>query len=116
MALNVDRGTKYAISGTYLDEDGDPVDITGSDIRFTVKSVEWDTDADDSEALITKTASITDAEAGEYLITLTPEDTYVDKGKYFYDIKIDVAGDASDIKLLDKGRFVVKASPTNRTA
>ena len=114
--LTIDRGTSYAISGTYLDSDGIAVDISSSQVRFTVKSTEWDTDADDSDALITKAGTITDGPNGEYLISLTPSDTQVDAGKYYYDIKIDVAGDATDIKRLDKGRCIIDGSPTNRVS
>jgi hypothetical protein len=114
--LTIDRGTSYAISGTYLDSDGVAVDITSSDIRFTVKSTEWDTDADDSDALITADGTIVSGADGTYLISLTPTDTQVDAGKYYYDIKIDVDGDGTDIKRLDKGRVTIDGSPTNRTS
>jgi len=114
--LTIDRGTNYAISGTYLDSDGNPVDITSSAIRFTIKSSEWDTDADDSDAALTKSGTITSGPDGTYLISLTATDTYIDAGKYFYDIKIDVAGDGTDIKRLDKGRVTIDGSPTNRTS
>lgn len=51
---NIDRGTTYVITGTYTDDAGDPIDITDSDIFFTIKEEKYDTSADDSTALIKK--------------------------------------------------------------
>lgn len=113
---NIDRGTTYAINGTYLDDDGAAVDITNSDIFFTVKSSKYDDDADDSEATISKDATITDGPSGEYTITLTPTDTYVEPGNYYYSIKIDVDGDDSDVKLLASGKVKIVPNTTNRTS
>lgn len=113
--ITIDRGTAYAISGTYSDSAGNPIDITGATIRFTCKNVEWDSNATDTDALIAKTGSIVSPTAGTYLVSLTPADTYIDAGNYFYDIKIDRHSDASDIKRLSKGALVIDGSPTNRT-
>lgn len=113
---NIDRGTSYAINGTYLDDDGVAVDITSADIFFTVKPTKYDDDADDSDATILKDATITDGPNGEYKITLTPTDTYVDPGNYYYSIKIDVNGDDGDVKLLASGKVKIVPNTTNRTS
>ena len=113
---NIDRGTKYSIAGTYLDDDGEAVDISDSEIYFTVKSSQYDSDADDSDATIKKSGTIVNGAAGTYSITLTPTDTYVDPGKYFYSITIDVTGDGTDIKLLASGKVRVVGHPTNRSS
>lgn len=114
--LTIDRGTAYSISGTYLDADGSAVDITGATIRFTVKTSEWDDSTDDSTASITASGSIVSAADGTYSIALTPTDTEIDAGKYFYDIKIDMDSDGTDIKRLAKGKLTIDGSPTNRTS
>lgn len=113
---NIDRGTKYSITGTYTDDDGVAVDITASEIFFTVKSSQYDTDADDSEALIKKDGVIVSGPDGTYSVTLTPTDTYVEPGKYWYSITIDVDGSGTDIKLLASGRVKIVGHPTNRAA
>lgn len=111
--LEVDRGTTVTISGVYT-EGGVATDITGASIRFTVKPTSWDTDADDSDATITKAGSIVDASAGTYSITLTDTDTYVDPDTYYYDIKIELA--SGTIHKLSGGKFKVLPTVTNRTS
>lgn len=113
---DIDRGTTYAISGEYLDDDGEPVDITDADIFFTVKAEKYDDDADDSDAIILKNGTITDGPNGTYLISLTAADTYVEPGKYYYSIKIDVNGDDSDVKVLASGSVRIVPNTTNRTS
>ena len=113
---DIDRGTKYAIAGAYTDDDGDPVNITASEVFFTVKSTQYDVDADDSDATIKKSGTIVSGPAGTYAITLTPTDTYVTPGRYYYSIKIDITGDGSDVKLLASGRVKVVGNTTNRVS
>lgn len=113
---DIDRGTKYGITGTYLDGAGDPIDISNSEILFTMKDTPFDTSSDDSTAIIKKSGSITDGPNGEYSITLSPTETQVTPANYFYSIKIDVDGDDSNIKLLASGRVRVVGNTTNRTS
>lgn len=111
--LIVYRGITYTISGNYQ-EDGVATDITGSAIRFTVKEDEWDTDADDSDALIFKSGSIVSASGGTYAISLSDIDTYLTPGSYYWDIKIELA--SGTIHRLEGGIFILKGTPTNRTS
>ena len=111
---NIDRGTTYAISGTYTDDAGDAIDISSSEIFFTVKASKYDTSSDDSTALISKSGVITSGPDGTYTITLTPTDTLVTPGKYYYSIKIDVDGDDANVKLLASGKVKVVGNTTNR--
>lgn len=113
---SIDRGTKYSISGTYTDDDGVAVDITNSEIYFTVKSEKYSTDTADSDAIIKKSGVIVSGPAGTYTVTLTPTDTTVTPGTYFYSITIDVTGDGTDVKLLASGKVKVLGHPTNRTS
>lgn len=113
---DIDRGTKYSITGTYTDNNGDAVDITSSEIFFTVKEDEYDTSSDDSTAIIKKDGTIVDGPNGSYAVTLTPTDTQVEPGKYYYSITVDVTGDATDIKLLASGKVKIVGHPTNRNS
>lgn len=112
--LKVNRGTTYTM--TYNHQvNGVATSLVGSTVRFTMKSTEYDTDADDSDALIVK--NITDGTSGGVAtITLTPTNTYQTPGKYFYDIKVDVASDGVTIYKMDEGTVKIDGSPTNRVA
>ena len=112
-ALTVNRGTTYRITFTYI-RDEVAGDLTGGAVRFTVKSTEYDEDADDSTALIEK--DITDGldETGVVLIEFAPTDTppTMLPGTYFYDIKVKDA--TGDIFKVVEGNFILVGSPTNR--
>lgn len=112
--LQINRGTTYAITYNHM-VDGVATTLVGATVRFTMKSAEYDTDADDSDALVRK--NITNgSSAGVATITLTPTDTYQTPGKYFYDIKVDVASDGVTIYKMDEGTITIDGSPTNRTS
>lgn len=111
--LKINRGTTYIRSGT-VRIDGEPVDITNSTIRFTVKSSEYDDSVNDSTALIAKDLTNGTAD-GAYTITIDPADTAtLPPGKYFYSIKIDMASDGVTVYELDEGTIKLDGDPTNR--
>ena len=112
-AITIPKGTTYAITFTYK-RDGVAADLTGATVYFTIKSAEFDSDADDSDALIKKDVTVhTDAESGETEITLSPTDTNVVPGDYFYDIKVKEAD--GDVYKAVEGKVKVDGSPTNRS-
>lgn len=112
--LKVNRGTTYVI--TYNHEvNGVATTLVGATVRFTMKSTEFDVDADDSDALITKNVT-NGTSGGVATITLTPTNTYQTPGKYYYDIKVDVNSDGVTIYKMDEGTIKIDGSPTNRTA
>lgn len=113
--LTITRGTTYSLTFYYQDSTGAALTLVGATVFFTVKSAEYDTDATDTTALISKTVtSHTNAAAGITTIALTPTDTYVTPGNYYYDIKVKNA--AGDIYKMIEGRCVIDGSPTNRTS
>lgn len=70
----------------FADESGNPIDITGCAVFFTVKKKLEDVDAD---ALISKTVyAHTDPTHGRTLITLTSSDTDHPAGVYFWDLQL----------------------------
>ena len=115
--IKIDRGTTVPITVNYT-VDGIATDITGSTILFTVKSVEYDSDATDTTAVITKTVtSHTDPTAGVSTITLLPADTRsLTPGDYYYSIKIDIDSDDLVVYELSEGTFTIDGDPTNRIA
>lgn len=113
--FTVDRGTTFTIDVEYKDN-GVAASLVGATVRFTVKSTEYDSSADDSTALITKNVtSHTDAAAGLSMITIDPTDTAtLTPGKYHYDIKVAEASGA--VYKIDEGTLKLDGSPTNRLA
>lgn len=111
--LKIDRGTTYTRTLTYK-ENGVATTLVGATVRFTVKSAEYDTDADDSDASIIK--NVTDGTSGGVaVITIDPADTAeLTPGKYFYDIKVEKA--TGEIYKVDEGSIKLDGSPTNRLA
>lgn len=112
--LKINRGTTYAITYNHK-VNGIATTLVGATVRFTMKSAEWDTDADDSDALVTK--NVTDGTSGGVAtITLTPTNTYQTPGKYYYDIKVDVNSNGATIYKMDEGTVTIDGSPTNRVS
>lgn len=110
--LKINRGTTYTITYNHT-VDGVATTLVGATVRFTMKSTEFDTDATDAAALVTKNIT-TGTAGGVATITLTPTNTYQTPGKYFYDIKVDVNSNGVTIYKMDEGRITVDGSPTNR--
>ena len=106
--LEIKRNTTYEMSYTHT------AAMTGGTVYFTVKSVEFDTDAADTSALILKT--VTSFTLGNTLAswTLTDADTYITPGKYFYDIVYEEASGKS-LPPIFEGKFKVAGHPTNRS-
>jgi hypothetical protein len=111
--FNIDRGTTFTIDIVYR-KNGVAASLVGATIRFTVKSVEFDSSTTDATAVITKNVtSHVDADNGLSLITINPADTAtLTPGKYNYDIKVAEAGGA--VYKIDEGTLKLDGSPTNR--
>ena len=109
--LKIDRGTTYTRTLNYS-VNGEPASLVGATVRFTVKTSEYDSDATDSSAVISK--DVTDGtEDGVATITIEPSDTAtLEPGKYFYDIK--VQDSTGNIFKVDEGTIELDGSPTNR--
>lgn len=111
--LKINRGTTYTIGIVYK-KNGVPTTLVGATVRFTIKSVEWDDNMTDTDAIVLKNVT-TGNSSGEATITIDPTDTAtVDPGKYYYDIKVEEAG--GDIYKIDEGTIALDGSPTNRGA
>jgi hypothetical protein len=82
--LVIFRNTSKSFQLNFKDTVGNPEDITGWTVYFTVKEKMEDADVD---AKISKDiTSHYDATAGKTLISLTASDTNL-KGNYYYDVK-----------------------------
>ena len=86
--IEVLRGADYSLTCVLNDSAGDPVDITGYNISFTVKC-KASTNTEDGEALISKDSlTITDAANGQFTLTLTNDDTKIPYGDYIFGFKV----------------------------
>ena len=109
--LTYPRTTTYTITHEYTGP------YLGTTLYFTVKSVQYNSDATDvTDSIMTpKNIPMTDTTFPQTtVITINPTDIAdtVDPGNYFYDIKVlDTNG---DVYLCTTGTFVLTASPNNR--
>lgn len=111
--LEVDRGTTYTI-GVLFKKGGVITSLVGSKVRFTMKTTEFDSDADDSDAILKK--DVTDGNAqGEAEILITPTDTStLEPGEYYFDVKVDQFNNGVDVYKIIEGIIKIDGSPTNR--
>lgn len=95
----------------FRDKDGNPVDITGGTVFFTVKKNLFDTD---NEAVIKKEITVfQDPTDGIAILQLTKNDTDIVARDYFYDIQL-VLNDK--VTSSDRGEFVVRQDVTVRNS
>ena len=87
--IDIFRGDNRTLEVTVLDTNGNPVDLTGAQIKFTART------KIDRKKVIEKSSTdpaqitITDAANGKYEIYLIPSDTYSLKpGKYVFDSQV----------------------------
>jgi hypothetical protein len=89
-----------------------PIDITGWNIKFTVRSsVPSDNMSDDNDALISETATILDAPKGVALIYVKAESTKnLTPGEYWYDMQIIKPVDEygyQEVTSIRKGKYII---------
>lgn len=110
--LSIIKQTDQTIKLNF-DEDGEPLDITGYEILFTVKKQE-EIKEDDDVALISKDITEhTDPTQGETELVLTNEDTNIEAGKYYYDIRLVKDGKISQT---EKDEIEIVENVTKRTS
>lgn len=108
--ISVYRGDDKTWTLNFTDTNGDPIDLTGATVFFTIKVNKTDKDSD---AIISKDqSSHVDAVNGQTTISLTDSDTDVRVGNYHYDIQlVDSLGIVTTIVV---GAFKVKQEVTTR--
>lgn len=95
----------------FTDRDGEPVDITGGTVFFTVKKNLYDSD---NEAVIKK--EITNFESpseGKAILQLSRDDTDIVARDYYYDVQL-VLDDK--VTSSDRGEFIVRHDVTIRNS
>ncbi len=113
MKIEIIRGDDVTLNFT-IDDNGDPLNITGYTAFLTVKK-KVDNDAADAAAIIKKMWSLhTDPTIGTTEIKLTKTDTDKTPGIYLFDLQL--KNGAGDIITARYGEFVIYADITRRTS
>jgi hypothetical protein len=112
--ISIDKSSDQDITFQYYESDGTTArSLEGATVFFTVKPNAFDSDADDSEATISKTiTSHTDAAAGQTTISLTDVETNLYPFSYFYSVKVKESD--GKIYTAQSGRLLVEANTGNR--
>lgn len=98
----------------FTDKEGNPINLTGATVYFTVKSA-YDADNTDTSAVIKKDiTSHTSPTAGLTTLTLSETDTDIAAGKYICDFKLKTASGAETN--YDTIEMVVKQVVTRRSS
>jgi len=106
------RGDDLAWQLNFNDTNGDPIDITGWTIFFTMKD---DRDDSDSEAVYQKTETMPSGSSeGTLLFTVPGEDVNTLVGPYYYDFQfINASG---GVNTITRGSISFDKDITRRTA
>jgi len=107
--FNVFRGDTFKKTLKFTDENGNPIDITGWTVYFTVKKPAYvPDDSDDSEAL--KQIIINVASGTSGVCTISWENVDISPFEYAYDIQIKKA--TGEVLTMLYGKFIVEADVT----
>lgn len=91
-----------------------PIDLTGTQISFTVKKETSDFDRDDHQAYIQKDFEPQQPTKGQFYILLSSKDTDFEPGAFFFDIEV-TKPDTGMVFRICTLEFTLVGGPTNRT-
>ena len=112
VCLQIKRGDTWSKTMYFNDENNANIDITGWEIRFTVKAK---IDDPDSAAVISKIITVfSDPISGIAEIELTPTDTNQAIGSYVYDIQVKT--NVGEIYTIIEGILTITKDITQRTS
>ena len=109
--MEIIRGDDADFELTFKDIDGNPIDLTGATVFFTVKRHK--TDSDTSAVLKKEITTFTLPLTGVALLELTDTETDLTPGSYYFDVQLkDTIG---KITSSYSGRLLVFQDITTRT-
>ena len=114
MNIKMKRGDTRTITATFVDSSGDPIDLTGGTVFFTVNASKNPTD--DTDAVIEKDiTSFDDPTTGVQDITMSSSDTNsLDAGTYYYDLPF---VSSTGVVISNKTyKFIIEPDITRRTS
>lgn len=109
--IQIIRRDDVKLTVTITDDEGNPLNLTGAKVYFTVKRNKRDTDA---QAVITQEVTThIDPVNGVTEVDLTAEQTDLEPRSYFFDVQVK---DSSDrIRSINYGLIRIKQDVTIRT-
>lgn len=110
----IQRGASLTIPVTIKDVTDKPLDLTDSEVAFTVKPVKSDFDREDMRAYIQKNFTPQEPLLGRFYIQLSSKDTDFEPGDFYFDIEI-IKPDTGMVYRLCTLEFQLEGGPTNRT-
>ena len=115
--IAINQGATWQIEVEYLDPDGDPVDLTGYEIRMQVRSTYADQDGSNTPLVdlsIGSGVTVTSAVGGTFRLTIDRDDSVaLPPGNWVYDMEIESAG--GQVTRLFYGRALVRPEVTRTT-
>ena len=112
VCLQIKRGDTWSRTIYFEDADGNPININGWTVFFTVKAK---TDDPDSAAIISKTITVfSNPNAGEAEIALSSTDTAQVIENYLFDIQIKTSN--NEIITVLEGILTITQDITTRTS
>jgi len=110
--INVFRGDSKTIEKTLSDEDGAIVDLTGAELRFSVKLDRFllDVDAVISKSSPSSGITITDATGGKFEVAIDAADTGLETRDFEYDIQLKDSG--GKVTTIFTGIFTIEQDVT----
>lgn len=111
--INVFRGDSKTIEKTLSDEDGVIVDLTGAELRFSVKIDRFLLDADaliSKDSIVPDGITITDATGGKFKVDIDAADTGLEIRDFEYDIQLKDSG--GKVTTIFTGVFTIEQDVT----
>lgn len=106
------RGDNYAVELEFKAETGDPIDLSGRALYFTLKR-HWQQPDDEAAAQSKVALAGSPAQNGIGIVSLLPDDTdTLVPGSYWYDLQL-VTGD-NEVLTISRGRVEVVGDVTRR--
>lgn len=109
----IQRGSSLTIPVTIKSDKDLPLDLTGTEINFTLKAAKSDFDMSDSRAYVTKTFIPQEPLLGKFYIQFSSADLNFEPGDYYFDIEL-TRVDGAVYRLCTLTTSLI-GGPTNRT-
>lgn len=110
--MSIIRRDDVTFDLTFTDVDGDPIDLTGATVFFTVKKKL--SDADDDAVIEKEITSFDDPDSGIATLILSATDTNIPAKNYVFDIQLKTADNKISSSL--SANFFVSQDVTIRTS
>jgi len=111
--ITIQQGATFSLPLTWVDPDGDPIDLTGYDLRMQVRRNVADLEPGDPlvDLTIGEGITVTSAVGGAFTLRIAPTTTAIlPIGPWVYDVEAESSG--GDVTRLLEGRATVSGEVT----